>query len=77
MFFLFFFLGGGVLLHLVVQTDFEFKLSGPLIADIPPQMKILNTIINKSLQQVQVLPVLSRQSHRSEPRRQSPSMTLS
>ena len=30
-FFLFFFLGGGVLCHLVVQTDFEFKISGPLV----------------------------------------------
>ena len=25
-----FFWGGGVLRHLVVQTDFEFKISGPL-----------------------------------------------
>ena len=28
--FLFFFWGEGVLRHLVVQTDFEFKISGPL-----------------------------------------------
>ena len=24
-------MGGGVLGHLVVQTDFEFKISGPLV----------------------------------------------
>ena len=27
--------GGGIFLHLAVQTDFEFEISGPLVISLP------------------------------------------